>query len=176
MDHLAFLDEALLDYALCCEDYPNAVDTPAERIQWHQDGIERDEDLSVGERQDALLALKVARLIGDEKTVLAEEVRQDVFRQDHSVRPMVYLDAIDTIFYALLARNVDGRYDWSSSSPAEDLPEWIRLARQDGSIPEEEKRELELIAKVARLIDVSNQSLVDEVLEEIISIRTTLDD
>jgi hypothetical protein len=84
------------------------------------------------------------------------------------------LDVIDTIFYALLARDEDGRYDWSSNCSAEDLSEWIQLARQDGSIPVEEKRELELIAKVAQLIDVSNQSLIDEILEEIVSIRAVL--
>lgn len=83
------------------------------------------------------------------------------------------LDAIDTIFYARLARNEDGRYDWDCNRPAEDLPEWIQLVQQDKGLAGDERRELELLAKVAQLIDTSNRSLVDEILEEIHAIRDT---
>lgn len=83
-----------------------------------------------------------------------------------------YLDAIDTLFYALLARDEDGRYDWDDHDPAQDLPEWVRLTKPaHDNLPEDERQELELIAKVAGLIDISNRGLVDEILEEIQDIR-----
>lgn len=88
----------------------------------------------------------------------------------YSRRMPYYLDAIDTIFYARLARDADGRYDWDSGNPDKDLAEWIRYTRQDDSLPEDERRELELIAKVAQLIDTANRPLIDEILKEITSI------
>lgn len=75
MDHLAFLDEILLDALAFCD-----KESSYDYIRAQRYNIEHDPDLSDEERRDAFLALRAAQVIDLSKRDEIEGICEDIFR------------------------------------------------------------------------------------------------